>query len=77
MDWTGEKEMENLKLGLHTYNGYKITTRMVAMVPEAAVFDPRYPRDPGLYKTTSLDKAMRWIDGYRNGEIWATMEREV
>lgn len=52
---------------MHTYNGYKITVRDGGV----AVFDSRYPRDPALYRTTSLDLAMRWVDAYVKGEQWA------
>lgn len=66
--------MTNLNLNLLTYKSFKISARMRDDVPEAAVFDPRYPGDPALYKTTSLDEAMRWVDAYRAGAIWADQE---
>jgi hypothetical protein len=57
---------------MHTYKGYKLTLREVASQEfPVAVFDSRFPRDPALYKTTSLDLAMRWVDGYVKGEQWA------
>ena len=55
---------------LYTYNGYKLTVRE-SQQPPVAVFDPRFPRAPALYKTTSLDQAMRWVDAYIKGEQWA------
>ena len=55
--------MERQMTAMHTYNGYKLTVRE-SQTPPVAVFDPRFPRTPALYKTTSLDKAMRWVDGY-------------
>ncbi len=55
---------------MYNYNGYKLTVRKDQEQP-VAVFDPRFPRDPALYNTTSLDKAMRWVDAYRDGQQWA------
>ncbi len=51
-----------------TYNGFKITTTPPNVVK---VFDVRFKRDPALYQTTSLDKAMKWVDAYRDGHQWA------
>jgi len=59
---------------MYDYNGYKLTVRE-DKTPPVAVFDLRYPRDPALYKTTSLDEAMRWVDAYRKGEQWAVDAR--
>lgn len=55
---------------MYDYNGYKLTVRK-DQTPPVAVFDPRFPRDPALYRATSLDDAMRWVDAYRKGEQWA------
>ena len=63
--------MSDLPLSLLTYKGFKVTTRMRDGVPSVEVFDPRFKRDPALYKTTSLDLAMRWVDAYRDGAVWA------
>ena len=57
-------------LAMYEYNGFKVTVREDKS-PPVAVFDLRYPRDPALYRDTSLDLAMRWIDAYRKGEHWA------
>ena len=46
---------------MYDYKGYKLTVRD-NQTPPVGVFDIRYPRDPALYKTTSLDEAMRWVD---------------
>jgi hypothetical protein len=59
---------------IYTYHGYKLTVR-TDQTPPVAVFDPRVPRDPAIYKTTSLDEAMRWVDAYRDGLQWAIDER--
>jgi hypothetical protein len=40
-------------------------------VGRVKVFDPRFPGSPAIYKTTSLDLAIRWIEGYRKGHQWA------
>lgn len=68
-------KFDDLPLMLLSYKGYKIATRMRDDVPEAAVFDPRFPRDPALYKTTSVDLAARWIDAYRDGAVWAELDK--
>lgn len=57
---------------MHTYNGYKITVT----VEGVRVFDPRWPREPALYKTDSLETAMTWVDAYRKGENWASVDLE-
>lgn len=49
------------------YHGYKVMVEG----KQVFVFDPRFPRDKALFKTTSICEAMRWVDGYRNGEQWA------
>lgn len=54
---------------MYDYKGYKLLVQ--GRTPPVSVFDPRFPRDPAIYRTISLDLAMRWVDGYRNGEIWA------
>lgn len=62
--------MATTELAMHTYNGYKITVRPpkeTEILARVAVFDPRFPRDAPLYKATSLDEAMKWIDAYRTG----------
>jgi hypothetical protein len=63
---------------LQTYKGYKITTQTGPAPdysnPTASVFDEYNPRGATLYKTTSLDKAIRWIDAYIVGEQWAVDE---
>lgn len=56
---------------IYQHNGYTITVRETAAKP-VAVYDPRYKREPALYRTTSLDLAIRFIDAYRDGQIWAT-----
>lgn len=56
---------------LHTYNGYKITVRE-SKTPPVAVFHPLYPKAPALYKTNSLDQAIRWVNAYIKGEAWGT-----
>jgi hypothetical protein len=48
-------------LAMYDHKGYKITVRESEALP-VAVFDPNRKREPALYKTTSLDEAMRWID---------------
>lgn len=55
---------------LHTYKGYKISVRE-SQTPPVAVFHPLYPKAPALYKATSLDQGMRWVDAYIKGEAWA------
>ena len=60
---------------IYDYHGYKITVRTTdGLTGAVAVFDPRYKRLPPLYKTTSLDQAMRWIDAYRDGAQWAVKD---
>lgn len=60
-------------MALHTYNGFKLTIRLSpdGLKGEVAVFDPQFKRDPALYKTTSLELAMKWVDAYQKGEQWA------
>jgi hypothetical protein len=63
------------KLSMHLYKGYELTAHLGADGKSLVdVFDPRYPQDSSLYRTTSLDRAMRWVDAYRNGAVWATQE---
>jgi hypothetical protein len=63
---------------MYDYNGYKITVRPApdGLSGQIDVFDPRFPRDPSLYRTTSLDLAMKWIDAYRDGQQWAVSARK-
>lgn len=56
---------------MYSYSGYKITVRGEGDVD---VFDARFPRNPSLYKTTSIDRAAKWIDAYRAGELWAVQD---
>lgn len=61
-------------LAIYTYQHYKITVRPVPIGGSSGkvdVFDPRYPREPSLYNTTSLDLARKWISAYREGQHWA------
>jgi hypothetical protein len=60
---------------MYTYNGHKITVRGTEDLPEVAVFDARFPKNDALYKTTSLDLAMRWVNAYLAGEQWAVSEK--
>jgi hypothetical protein len=52
---------------LITYKHYKITVRTDGV----AVFDPRFPRAPALFRAATLDEAKRWVTGYRDGAMWA------
>jgi hypothetical protein len=65
------------KLAKYDYNGYVVTVRAApdGLSGQVDVFDPRFPRDPSLYRTTSLDLATRWIDAYRDGQQWAVFDR--
>jgi hypothetical protein len=58
---------------LLTYKAYKLVSRAApdGMSAQVEVFDPRYKRDPAIYRTTSLDLAMKWVDAYREGQQWA------
>lgn len=57
---------------MFTYNGFKITSRMSDQgTGDVAVFDPRFKRNPAIFRTTSLDKATQWVDAYRDGAQWA------
>lgn len=61
----------------YDYHGYLIIVS-VDQTPPVSVFDPRFlPSDPALYKATSLDLAMKWIDAYRAGAQWAVEARLV
>lgn len=57
---------------METYKGYKITNRTTG----AAVFDPRWPRDPAIYRTGTVADARKWIDAYREGRYWADAARQ-
>ncbi len=57
-----------------TYKAYEIVTLDGAEPTVVAVHDPRFRRNRPIYRTTSLDKAMRWIDAYRDGQAWATQD---
>lgn len=65
-------------MNLLTYNGFKLTSRLLddGFTGEVKVFDPRFKRDPALYKTTSLNLAMKWVDAYQKGEQWALEAKE-
>jgi hypothetical protein len=57
--------MERQMPQMYDYNGYKITVREPReneILARVDVFDPAFKRLPPLYKTTSLDLAMRWIN---------------
>lgn len=48
---------------MYDYKDYKITVREGQFLTDAvSVFDPQFKRLPPVYKTTSLDEAMRWVD---------------
>ena len=40
-----------------------------------SVFNANYAKNPELFRTTSIDLAARWIDGYIVGEHWAIEAR--
>jgi hypothetical protein len=56
---------------LYTHEGYEMAVRSNGTVNTVDVYDPRYTHAPAVYSTTSLDKAMRWIDAYIAGAQWA------
>jgi hypothetical protein len=60
------------KTALVTYKHFKITMRGGEALP-AGVFDPRYPRNPALYRASTLEAAKRWVDAYRDGVTWAVV----
>jgi len=55
-----------MSASMHTYKGYKITTTCGPAPdyanPTAKVFDPNNKRGSAIFVTTSLDRAVRWID---------------
>ena len=63
------------QIGLHTYNGYKITTKIGPAPdyadPVAKVFDPRDKRGLALFTATNFAACTKWIDAYIAGEQWA------
>jgi hypothetical protein len=79
VQWLDEtEECETMtKPAMYDHEGYKITVRPApdGLSGQVDVFDPRFPRDPSLYRTTSLDLAMKWIDAYREGVAWAVFDR--
>lgn len=54
---------------MHVYKGYHLLARGVGQV---SVEHPG-PNSlaAALYRTTSLAKAKRWVDAYRDGRAWA------
>ena len=50
----------------HDYKGYRLTrlTTTVTVYLPGCFLNPQF-------RTTSLDKAMRWVDAYRDGQQWA------
>ena len=59
------------------YKGYKLVAGLSSnkLTGIVRVFDTRFPKQPAVYRTTSLDLAMRWVDAYRDGQHWAVEER--
>lgn len=65
---------ERTKMNKLTYKGYVMTGSMGEDgVGDVRVYHPDSPLP--FYKTTSLDRAMRWVDAYRDGVIWAVQAR--
>ena len=54
----------------YDYNGYKLAVKpaLDGLSGRVDVFDPRLKRGPSLYRTTSLDLAMKWVDAHCNGK---------
>jgi hypothetical protein len=52
------------------YKGTVLQTNSNPDKPEVKVFWNSCFLNP-VYKTTSLDLAMRWVDAYRAGQHWA------
>lgn len=52
------------------YKAFLIDSAGEPTSPNVRVFDPRFRGGP-IYRTTSLERAMNWIDGYRDGFTWA------
>jgi hypothetical protein len=73
------KGQEDDMPAMYDYKRYKLTVRPApdGLSGQVDVFDPRFPRDPSLYRTTSLDLAMKWVDAYRDGQQWAMSARRV
>lgn len=65
-----------LKFQLRTFRGYKISVRP-DQSPPVSVFDPRYLRDPAIFRADTIEKAETWIVAYRNGINWAIDEKAV
>lgn len=53
------------------YKGYVLTSQLVNGVGEVCAYYENSQRQQCLYKTTSLDLAMKWVDAYRDGAQWA------
>ena len=54
----------------YNYEGYDLVAND-SVHPPVCVYDSRFATDPAVYRTTSLDRAMRWVDAYVKGEQWA------
>jgi hypothetical protein len=61
------------KMQSHDYKGYRlrvVPTGINRLTSTVTVYWPGCFLNP-LFRTTSLDKAMRWVDAYIKGEQWA------
>lgn len=56
------------------YKGLQVETNNNPQKPLVRVFWKSCYLNP-LYKTTSLDLAMKWIDAYQRGDHWAVAAR--
>lgn len=57
----------------YDYKGYKLRVVMTGiskLTGTVTVYWPSCFLNP-LFRTTSLDQAMRWVDAYIKGEQWA------
>ena len=55
----------------YEYKGYHIESDASGKLAAVRVYGRG---DELVYETTSLDKAMRWVDAYRDGVHWAMSE---
>lgn len=56
------------------YEGTTIQTNGNPKKPVVKVFWKSCFLDP-VYVTTSLDLAIRWVDAYQEGQVWAVQDR--
>ena len=57
---------------MYDFKGYKLAVDQ-SQTLAVTVIAPSRPTP--IFKTTSLDEAMRWVNAYRDGVIWAVQAK--